>query len=346
MFNLRTNKEASDPLEAHHTKLLEQAITLGRNLARRNIPKPTGDSLSVHVAPIRAEYRNMLALYVKKTTGNEADIAALGKSTLEHKQTRLQTKLKDLEGKEQRKMLEAEPFARAEERTSPRWIHVLILCTGLFDAILTRRSLSVIESNNNVIQVLILFILTAIFVAIPYGLVRLYHKTKRSPYRIIIWSVCLSCIIGGLAGFAILRSHYLNNVGMTSLDMNEQSAISISPFFLSLLQVFALFIGVLLAFLRPSPEETHESGSKRKTDEELKQIQAEIRETEATLNALPDQIYRYEVSQSEQASSAAGKEARIRALYEAAVGAFSETNTNFRSDHLRADCLDQPIPEL
>jgi hypothetical protein len=346
MLNQRINKEVSDPLEAHHVKLLEQATTLGRNLARRNIPKPTEDSLSVHVAPIRAAYRNMLALYVKKTTGNEANVAALGKSTLELKQARLQTKLKDLEGKEQRKMLEAEPFAKAEERTSLWWIHVLILCTGLFDAILTRRSLSVIESNNNVTQVLILIILTAIFVAIPYGLMRLYHKTKHSPYRFIIWGVCLSCIIGGLAGFAILRAHYLNNVGMTSLDMNEQRAISISPFFLSLLQVFALFIGVLLAFLQPSPEETHEHGNKRKTDEELKQIQAEIRETEATLNTLPDQIYRYEVSQSEQVSNAAGKEARIRAMYEAAVGAFGTANTNFRTDHMRADCLDQPLPEL
>jgi cation transport ATPase len=270
-------------------------------------------------------------------------VVALGKSNLEQKRQRLEGKLKGLVDKEHQLMLESEPYAEVHEAKSHWWVNVLIACTALLDGILTRQSLTMIESNNNLMQIILLVILVALFMAIPYGVFHLFHLTKTSTYRVWIWGLCACFILAGLGGFAVLRNHYLHNLGATSLSMKAHTAVSVSPLVLFVIQLFSLFVGLLLVFLQSAPELEHRQKHARRFDESLAGVREDILVIERELASLPDEMYRSEVARSNRLSQEAGMEARIRAMFEYALGAFKESNINYRSDQEVPDCFSQHI---
>ena len=345
-MNLFNKPQERDELEERHLSLRARGESLGKNLGLKGLPAE-GQTLAQHLGPLIGGYRGLLNTYCKQPTGKEDTLSNLKQKSLADKQAHLQTRLPKLQDKEQTLLLQREelPPVTGEEKGG-LWIHIMIVCIALFEAIFSRKAASVFDAGNNIIQIIIILVLTAIFVALPHGLIRTYRATKESRYRFLIWGGIAVIILCGFYALSVMRSLYIANLSMTSLDkVSITNMLTLSPIYFIFLQCLLLFISTMCASFLPSDEDKKRSRDIKDLDKRIADTQAEISRIEDQLGGgLSEREFRDETAKADGEARAEAMRQRIKSMFEESVGAFVEANSRWRNGPPPA-CMNQ-MPEL
>ena len=346
MLNPFNKPEEQDVLEKAHSTLRAKAEVLGKNAGLKDLPSDS-QTLLQHLGPITGGYRNLINMYCKKPSGKEDTIATLKQKSATEKQVHLSTRLQKLQDKEQTLLLEREelPEVEGEEKASP-WIHIMIVCIALFEAIFSRKAASVFDSGNNIIQIIIIWVLTAIFIALPHGLVRVYRNTKHSQYRLFIWGGITVIILAGFFALAQMRSLFIANLSLSSVEKTTTGpTLTLAPIYFIFIQTLLLFISTMCASFLPSSEDKKRGSNIKNIDKRIADTQAEISRIENELGgAISERSLREEMSKADSEARTEAMRERIKSMFEESAGVFVSTNARWRKTPM-PECMNN-IPEL
>lgn len=329
-------------LESEHEQLKINAAELGKQNGKRSLVKQA-DSITVYVEPIRAWYQSLLSKYCKPIL-NDPKLADLENEAFTKEQIGLEKKLEDLKRKLDRLTVTKDALGTdVPAKKSYMWAYCLIVAIGVFESFFTYRSFS-FEGNSQLVQSAIFLVLVIVFIGIPVVLRNFYQLTKESPYRLLYWGLTALVFIGGFYVLAVMRSKFLGNAGLLSVEATGGESISMSPIALVTVQAMLLFLSTFAATLIPTPEERNETASIQKLHNDITNTEQAIADVEDQLASMPGRRVRTERMKIESAALNANTEARIRSMYAECVGVFKESYSTWHTE--RPACFDQPIPEL
>lgn len=344
MFKTRQTKD-SQSLESRHEGILQQCTAWGKTAGLKGIPK-AGETVIHYFNPIAARYRELLTTF-SPVIGNQESIAELQRKASEEKQRLSTERLRILNNKllQLNNQKDAMPDAYVDGK-GQFWVHGLVFCAALCEAGYTVKSIALLEGGSNLVRLVSFVILTAIFMGVPHILLKIYRSTQSHPYRLVIWGVVGLFILAAFIGLSVMRTAYVEHLGLTTLDApSAESKVTVHPVFFLIVQIFLLAVSTFAASFLVTPEEKKGVSDAKKLDAAIEATEREIRRIETEMSAIPERAMYAEISRHESASQSKVMASRIQALYEQGIAAYVEANTMYRNDDYTIDASKQ-IPEL
>jgi hypothetical protein len=348
LSSLFKSKEASgsqDPIIKRHERNLAKEQLRGRSLAARLLPK-SGDSLESYIAPIRAEYQAMGAEFIPVMSSDAKDLAEAEKGNLVTKSEQLTNQVNQAREMERTLNLQRDTLLNTNYKSqNKKLLYAVVVILALGEALVTRPALSIFTENSNLVECLVLIMLTVFFIVLPHGIVITFRASEDSKYKTPIRIVALAVILFGLFVLANMRSIYLQQIGNTTMaDVKATSTVPMKIWWFIGLNLFFLFASTLCVFMMGTSDENESHDRARDIDKRIEAARAEAARCERELQNMPDRIYASDRQWSQKQAERDAVRNRINSLFLQTANSFISENMLYRSD--RPACLDELVKPL